>query len=162
MSQPVTIAYLEISPRQTGKTTRLAKMACALVEAGKSVVFVVHNRRFASELSQRYSGLTVISDGQRLPPEIDPNLAVWFYDEFDFLKSTAIREGAYYATTAARLRVPGRDGPDNDMLMQLVKANGNHHERHLWALDMSDFISESRHLMTAECFRRSVLGEFLS
>lgn len=155
------IAYLEISPRQTGKTTRLAKMASALVEKGKSVVFVVHNSRFANELSQRYPGLTVIGDGQRLPGDIHPDLAVWFYDEFDFLTSTVVREGAYYSTTAARIRVLGRDGPDNDMLMRLVEANGNRHERHLWPLDMSECIRESRLMMTDDCFRRSMLGEYL-
>lgn len=161
MSRSVKIAYLEISPRQTGKTTRLAKMACELVDQGEQVVFVMPNHSLVKEWSQRHPVLTVIADGQQLPPDIDPDLAVWFYDEFDWLKSTVIREGAYYATTAARLRVLGRDGPENDLLLQLIQANGQRHDRHLWPFDMSDCIRESRQMMSTDCFRRSMLGEFL-
>lgn len=162
MSQAVKIAYLEISPRQTGKTTRLADMASNLVAQGKQVVFVMSNPGLVKEWSHRHPALTVILDGQEPPAEIDPDRVVWFYDEFDWLKSTVIREGAYYATTAARLRLLGRDRPENDLLMRLVQAYGDRHERYLWSFDMSDCISANRLSMSADCFRRSMLGEFLS
>ena len=162
MSLVVKIAYLEISPRMTGKTTRLAGMASDLVAQGKQVVFVMTNRELVKEWSQRYPSLTVILDGQEPPAEIDPDLAVWFYDEFDWLKSTVVREGAYYATTAASLRVLGRDRPENDLLMRLVQAYGDRHERCLWSFEVSDFVSANRTSMSADCFRRSMLGEFLS
>ncbi|ANY90446.1 hypothetical protein [Pseudomonas putida] len=154
------IAYLEISPRQTGKTTRLAKMACELVAQGKQVVFVVHSPRAAKEWGQRHPELLVIADGQPLPRWIDPDQAVWFYDEFDWLKSVVVREGAYYATTAARLRVAGEPPAEGDVLMQLLEANGQQHVRHFWPFDVDDFVSENRRFMSAECFRLCMLGEF--
>ena len=40
MSQPVKIAYLEISPRMTGKTARLCKFANDLSAAGQTVIYV--------------------------------------------------------------------------------------------------------------------------
>ena len=153
------IAYLEISPRLTGKTTRLAKMACDLAAQGKQVVFVMHNSMLAKEWGQRHPELLVVADGQALPAGIDPDQMVWIYDEFDWLKSAVVREGAYYATTAASLRAAGEPAGD-DLLLQLLEVNGQRHERHLWAFDASDFIRESRYHMSAECFRRSVLGEF--
>lgn len=154
------IAYLEISPRQTGKTTRLAKMACELVAQGKQVVFVVHSPRAAKEWGQRHPELLVIADDQPLPRGIDPSQVVWFYDEFDWLKSVVVREGAYYATTAARLREAGKPPVEGDVLMQLLEANGQQHVRHFWPFDVTDCVNESRQGMSAECFRRSMLGEF--
>lgn len=154
------IAYLEISPRQTGKTTRLAKMACELVAQGKQVVFVVNSPRAAKEWGQRHPELLVIADGQPLPRGIDPDQAVWFYDEFDWLKSVVVREGGYYATTAARLRVAGELPAKDDVLMQLLKANGQQHVRHLLPPYLREFIRDHRDYMSGDDFRMSMLGEF--
>lgn len=84
--------------------------------------------------------------------------AVWFYDEFDWLKSTVIREGGYYATTAARLRALDDSRSESDLLLQLVQANGHRHERYLWSFSMG----QHRQAMPADHFRMSMLGEFLS
>lgn len=163
MSLSVKIAYLEISPRQTGKTTRLCKLANDLSAIGQPVIYVCLPQ-LASGLCIDMPNVTVLADGQPVPETVDQATAIWFYDEFDWLKSTVVRPGAYYATTAARLRDLCNHEPD-DVLMRLVEANGNRVERHLWPLwpvDILDFVQEHRATMSDEQFRLSMLGEFLS
>lgn len=160
MSQPVKIAYLEISPRMTGKTTRLCKLANDLSASGQSVIYVCLPQ-FAPALRVDMPNVTVLADGQPVPATVALARAIWFYDEFDWLKSTVVRPGGYYATTAARLRDLDNFAPD-DVLMQLVKANGNRVERRLWRVEYRDFVSDHRATMEPDSFRMSMLGEFLS
>ena len=124
------IAYLEISPRQSGKTARLLKKAVSLSQQGHTVVYVSPGLEQERQSALRRMGVIVRNDGEPLPEHLDEDRAVWFYDEFDWLKSTTVRMGGYYATTAKRLRNPAVDTPDNDVLMALLKANGYSHERH--------------------------------
>lgn len=156
------IAYLEISPRQTGKTTRLVKFACQLQGEGKTVIFVTP---MASDeyLHQQLPGVIVLADGQSPPQDIDLTDAVWIYDEFDWLASTELRDGAYYATTAQRVRRLGVDTPDNDLLMQLIEVNDLHFQRHFWffGLQADNWFSGSREIYTPEQYRLMILGEFL-
>ena len=159
MSQPVKIAYLEVSPRQTGKTMRLCKMANQLSSEGETVIYVCVPA-LAPELVVRMPGVTVVPDGQQVPETVDQTEAIWIYDEFDWLKSTVVRPGGYYATTAARLR--NLDAPYDDLLMRLVKANGCRVERHLWPFAYREFVQAHRLSMSDEEFRTSMLGEFLS
>lgn len=161
MSQAVRIAYLEISPRMTGKTTRLCNMAIAAAEHGKPVVFVCAPQ-LVQWLPVQMPGVTVIADGEPLPGHLHAERCTWFYDEFDRLKSVKFRPGGYYSTTAARLRVVGEDLPEKDFLMRLVRDYGNRHERHLWLFDYREFVGTHRQTMSEEAFRLSMLGEFLS
>ncbi|MDP9525348.1 hypothetical protein [Pseudomonas protegens] len=158
MTKPVKIAYLEISPRQTGKTQRLVSLANELSAQAVPVVFVCFPG-LVQELQTAMPNVTVLADGEPLPPGIDKQQAVWFYDEFDWLKSTVIREGGYYATTAARLREAGAL-IQGDMLMDLLKANGMRHERHLLHSYLWEFVRDHRAIMSPEQFRLSMLGEF--
>ncbi|CAI8755408.1 Zonular occludens toxin [Pseudomonas sp. IT-P44] len=160
MSQPVKIAYLEISPRMTGKTTRLCKLANDLAASGQSVIYVCLPQ-LAPRLCLDMPNVNVVADGQPVPETVDQESAIWVYDEFDWLKSTVVRSGGYYATTVARLRDLDNYAPD-DVLMQLVEANGNRVERHLWQIDYRDFVSAHRATMAPDSFRMSMLGEFLS
>ena len=137
MSQPVKIAYLEISPRQTGKSTRLCKRANDLCAAGRVVIYVCP-RGMAPGLRLVMPNVTVLNDGQNVPETVDQTNAVWFYDEFDWLKSTVVRPGGYYATTAAHLRDLDAPKPE-DVLMELLKANGYRVERHLWPTSLKQF-----------------------
>lgn len=161
MSTLTKIAYLEISPRMTGKTTRLCNMAIAAATNGKPVVFVCAPQ-LVLWLPVQMPGVTVIADGEPLPSHMHAERCTWFYDEFDQLKSVKFRPGGYYSTTAARLRVMGEDLPENDFLMRLVRDYGNRHERHLWLFDYRDFVSSHRKTMSEDAFRLSMLGEFLS
>ncbi|WP_458379210.1 hypothetical protein [Pseudomonas chlororaphis] len=156
------IAYLEISPRQTGKTTRLVKFACQLADEGKTVIFVTPMAK-CEHLRQQLPGVIVLADGQRPPEHIDLTDAIWIYDEFDWLTSTELRDGAYYSTTAKRVRELGVDTPDNDLLMQLLEANGLHFQRHFWffSLQFDNWFSEARKAYTPEEYRLMILGEFL-
>ena len=161
MSTSTRIAYLEISPRMTGKTTRLCNMAIDAAKHGKPVVFVCAPQ-LVLWLPVQMPGVTVIADGEPLPSHLHAEHCTWFYDEFDQLKSVKFRPDGYYSTTAARLRVVGEDLPENDFLMRLVRAYGYRHERHLWFFDFRDFVSTHRQTMSEEAFRLSMLGEFLS
>ena len=160
MSQPVKIAYLEISPRQTGKTMRLSKVANNLSAAGQTVIYVCPVG-LAPGLRVEMPTVTVLADGQPVPETVDQTNAIWMYDEFDWLKSTVVRQGGYYATTAAHLRDLEAPEPD-DMLMKLVKANGYRVEKHLWPFQYREFVREHRECMSEKAFRLSMLGEFLS
>ncbi|QLG95757.1 hypothetical protein HZF02_29275 [Pseudomonas yamanorum] len=155
------IAYLEISPRMTGKTTRLCNLAKAAAINGKPVVFVCAPQ-LVHWLPVQMPGVTVVADGSPLPSHMHADRCTWFYDEFDRLKSVKLRAGGYYSTTAARLRILGEDLPENDILMRLIQAHGNRHERHLWTFDYRDFVGPHRQTMSPEDFRLNMLGEFLS
>lgn len=155
------IAYLEISPRQTGKTTRLIRFANELKDQGRTVIFV---SPMAKHVRRLMPGVIVLSDGERLPCTIDLLNAVWFYDEFDWLKSTKIRAGAYYATTAKKVRQLGVDTPENDLLLRLIELNDLHFQRHFWffGLKPDSWLTECRATYSPEEFRVFMLGEFLS
>ncbi|NMZ50171.1 hypothetical protein [Pseudomonas poae] len=156
------IAYLEISPRQTGKTARLVSFANQLKSEGRTVIFVTPLAKslpFPTQMPE----IIVLSDGESPPCGTDLSDAVWIYDEFDWLKSTQIRDGAYYATTAKRVRELGVDSPENDLLLKLIELNGDRFERHFWFFGLSpdSWFTESRAAYTAEQFRAQILGEFL-
>ena len=155
------IAYLDISPRQTGKTTRLCALARALIEQGRRVVYVCPEG-MATDIAAALPGAVVLHDGQALPQDVDADSAVWFYDEFDWLTSAKLRAGAYYATTPKRLRDLSRDTTENDLLLQLLHANGNRHERHYWPMmGIGTALDLYRLSFAPEQFRTYALAEFL-
>ncbi|CAI8979942.1 Zonular occludens toxin [Pseudomonas sp. IT-P100] len=154
------IAYLEISPRLTGKTQRLVSLANDLSTQAAPVVFVCIPG-LVQRLQAAMPNVIVLADSQPLPPGVNAQKAVWFYDEFDWLKSTVIREGGYYATTAARLREAGSP-IEGDILMGLLEANGQRHERHFMPAYQQEFVRDHRAMMSPRDFRLSMLGEFLA
>lgn len=154
----IKITYLDISPRQTGKTTRLIELARKLLEAGSLVRFVCLPG-MKDDIARQLPGALVMEDGEPLPKDHDPAAGVWFYDEFDWLKSTQVREGGYYATTARFVRKLGEADVENDVLLQLIQAAGGRFERFYWSFDMGESLVEARKLYTAEEFRHLYLGE---
>lgn len=154
------IAYLEISPRQTGKTARMIGFANQLKSEGKTVIFVTP---VAESVRSQLPGVIVLTDEEALLDEIDLSEAVWFYDEFEWLKSTEIRAGAYYATTPKFVRELGVDTPDNDLLLRLIEVNGAQFQRHFWffGLKPDSWFTHCRAIYTPEEFRLFMLGEFL-
>ena len=155
-----TIACLDISPRQTGKTTRLIKRARKLLTMGAAVRFVC-SKGMKAEVRRQLPGAIVLADGEPLPSDQAPRRGVWFYDEFDWLESVELRQDAYYATTARFIRKLGEHTPENDLLLRLIQANGNWYQRHTWPFDMADTLKEARQLHSPEDFRLLYLGEFL-
>lgn len=154
----IRIAYLDISPRQTGKTERLVQHAKSCLSAGRNVRFVTSDG-LVEDMQGRLPGAQVLPDREDLHDGI--NDGVWFYDEFDWLKSTKMRPGAYYATTPKFQRVLGVHTAENDLLLRLVQANEGHFRRYSWAIYMDDTIKEARLQHTPEEFRHLYLGEFL-
>nr|WP_127882322.1 hypothetical protein [Pseudomonas carnis] len=155
------IAYLEISPRQTGKTARMMGFANQLKSEGKTVIFVTPA---AESVRSQMPGVVVLTDNDAPPDEVGLSEAVWFYDEFDWLKSAKIRARAYYATTAKKVRKLGVDSPENDLLLRLIELNNLHFQRHFWffGLKPDSWLAECRATYTPEEFRAFILGEFLS
>lgn len=156
------IAYLEISPRQTGKTARLIGFANQLKSEGRTVIFVTPLAK-STPFPPQMPGVIVLSDGEAPPSDTDLLDAVWIYDEFDWLESTQVRDGAYYATTAKRVRELGIDSPENDLLLKLIELNGDRFERHFWffGLRPDSWFTEARANYSPEVFRALILGEFL-
>lgn len=154
------IAYLEISGRQTGKTTRLVKIANDLTAQGETVIFVTPQ---TEDLHGRLPGVVVLSDRQAPPDDVDQEQAIWIYDEFDWLKSAKVRNGGYYATTASRVRDLRIDTPETDLLLQLIELNGGSYQRHLLTPGVIDeaHYEEARAVYTDEQYRQLILGEFL-
>lgn len=156
----ITITSLDISPRQTGKTTRLINRASKLLKMGVAIRFVCLEGMKA-EIQQQLPGAIVMADGEPLPRGHDPKRGVWFYDEFDWLKSVELRRDAYYSTTPRFMRKLGVHTAENDLLLRLVEANGNWYERHTWPFDMAATLGEARQCHSPEEFRLLYLGEFL-
>lgn len=135
--------YLEISPRQSGKTTRLINAALSYVHDSKSSVAIVILRcgRIADNYRKQYSQTLRESEAKRLHfvstiPEMGkiingPHMAgkrvVRFWDEFDSLPEDQllISKIDYYATTPHHLR-DAQDvldhfiGIKRDKLLELV------------------------------------------
>lgn len=153
------IRGLEISPRQTGKTTRMVTKARELLDNGITVRFVCP-KGMKAEFKRQLPGATVLADGESLPHGEDSELGVWFYDEFEWLKSAVLRPNAYYATSPRFMRTLGQPLGD-DLLLQLLQANGGCFERIYWTFDMTECIREARLTYTPEEFRCLYLGEFL-
>lgn len=122
------VGYLEVSARQTGKTSRLVQAATeAHFLHGKTVIIVSPCANVIKELAP-FAAIVVKTEEaaleaiQRRRGRIDDY--AWFYDEFDFLKgNVSVRPDAYYTTTAAYLRrvyAMTEEEIKEDVLLQLV------------------------------------------
>lgn len=154
------IAYLDISPRQTGKSTRLIKRANECAATGRPVVFVTFEG-LVDQFQQQMPDVFVLRQEQPLPANVEPDEVVWFYDEFDWYEGVEVKAGGYYATTPRFLRKLGDPANEDDLLLQLVKAAQGHFERFYWPFDIQSAIDEARQTHTPEQFRHLYLGEFL-
>lgn len=134
--------YLEISPRQSGKTTRMIKYAIRLIRKGHSVLFVSISQRYIRHLSdQLVRQLSIKSD---TPVITFTTYASYkkgnfkstaydfvLFDEFDFanVNKDFIVKNGYYSTTPRFIRstkyikdymVKRLGGKKFDLLMELV------------------------------------------
>ncbi|MCL8304567.1 hypothetical protein [Pseudomonas putida] len=152
------IAYLDISPRQTGKTARMVKLAQEHLERGQKVCFVTL-KGLVPGIQTALPHALVLEDGAPFPASLDADAFTWFYDEFDFLKHVQVRQGGFYATTPRFIRKLGEESSENDMLLQLIHAAGGRFERFYWTFDMDDGIREARVICSPDEFRRLYLCE---
>lgn len=131
--------HLEISGRQSGKSTRLIKAAAEhAISQGISIIVVGEGMRdyTKAKLEQEggarkrnpaiimsYSKLD--SEETRLLENLCPYLPEprWFFDEFDWYESVPVVSGAYYATTARYLRKHDAS-EQGDTLLTLVNLLG--------------------------------------
>ncbi|WP_431482113.1 hypothetical protein [Pseudomonas gorinensis] len=152
------IAYLDISPRMTGKTARLVKLAQAQLDLGRKVCFVTI-RGVVPEIQKVLPHALVVEDGKPFPAGLNADAYTWFYDEFDWLKNVKVRPGGYYATTARFLRKLGDCSSKDDTLLQLIQAAGGRFERFYWPSDAEVDVKEWRAFYAPDDFRRLCLGE---
>lgn len=149
---------LEISPRMTGKTTRLIAKAKEHLAKG-DLVRVVCCSGHQDYFSKQIPGALVRSHRQRFPANLDPEEGVWFYDEFEWLPNAQHRANAYYYSSPRFTRKLGCEA-GSDLLLQLLYANEGRFERHYWCADMSECLAEARLSHAPDEFRRLFLGEF--
>ncbi len=112
-------------------------------------------------MQRRLPNARILVDGEKVSSDEEAQDAVWFYDEFDWLGSVDIRQGAYYATTPKFLRVAGLHTAESDVLLRLIEAHGGNHRRYTWPIDMSGTLTEARTHYSPEDFRLLFLGEYL-
>lgn len=137
MSLPATkVRYLEISPRQTGKTYRMIQDAThrRYVE-DKHIIIVSRMPKSVWKEQDMIPFAKVIASTESDALEqiyklgLKPEQCAWYYDEFDFLKGhITIREDGYYATTARfvrKLNMMSEEERDGDVLLRLVAVQRN-------------------------------------
>ena len=147
--------YLEISPRRTGKSTRLIKAVQEWIATEKNVALMFpHNHSWARELgksigerprdsvefvygSQNFYNLMEGCDRTK-------NFKV-FVDEFDFIQWFPVDREGYYATTPKQYRskkdiVDFMLGEKTDPMLDLIQMNDGKYEQYSpmsWMKDMS-------------------------
>lgn len=118
----INIAYLEISDRMSGKTSRLHRMACALAVSGRPVKFVSCMHGSLSPLD----GITLLAPNSpevRDVRHVGSDTATWFFDEFDWYRlPVPVVQGAYYSSTLN----PNEERHSSSVL-KLIQANGGHY-----------------------------------
>uniref|UniRef100_A0AAU6W371 Uncharacterized protein n=1 Tax=Pseudomonas phage Cygsa01 TaxID=3138529 RepID=A0AAU6W371_9VIRU len=113
MSNFAKARYLEISPRQTGKTHRLIQDATHQRYENDKIIAIVscmHRRfwedlaPFAKAIGQSEEEVSNLLSRVGIDPRSDK--VAWYYDDFDFLHTMPrhIKHGAYYVTTPKTLR----------------------------------------------------------
>jgi len=125
------VRYLEISPRQTGKTERLVQDATYQhVVNNKKIVLVGMRMSWARDLMPFVYAAGESEDEvlRQIGGRAKPEELMWYYDEFDHMRSRfSIRENGYYCTTAKYVRTFSKEHPEailTDQLLQLVDGNG--------------------------------------
>lgn len=135
MSQKAKARYIEVSPRQTGKSHRLIQDATHQ-RYGHDKIIVIVSPLDAYYWKQDAPFVKVVAKTEAQAERelaklgIDPESEkiAWYYDEFDFIKGLEqIRDGGYYTTTPKTLRDYANATPgqlEEDFLLRLVVQNG--------------------------------------
>lgn len=119
------VGGLEISGRQTGKTTRLVKRAKANFLTMPVTIVISDSWNIKSFRAQFrvYSEIKVISESE-MPRDLadyEFDKGIWCFDEFDWFKRhVPVIKQAHYCTTARHLRDITAN-PTGDPLLELIK-----------------------------------------
>jgi hypothetical protein len=137
--------YLEVSPRRTGKTTRLVRAIKQYIkEDAQTALVFTHSHSWANELGK------LIGERKRGQVEFMYNKKNFddyligcdrtvtqriFVDEFDFLDWYPIEINGYYVTTPKRQRsvadmMSFMLGETEDKMLQLIAFNNGHYEQY--------------------------------
>lgn len=134
--------YLEISPRRTGKTTRLIEAMKSALKCGYAVYFMSPNYRMFKDMMQRFgmntSYVTYIVDGAEFTEKTrgtDIRGQRLFFDEFEFIDNERLvfSESGYYVSSLKRTRtitdvIRHRMEERFDPFIQLMDMNGGRYE----------------------------------
>lgn len=154
--------YLEVSGRQTGKTTRLVAAVWKTVSEGKySPIVVCANSYMAGAMSRKVPACClVITHNEIDKPYVREVLKPrYFYDDFDFLDASpirVIRSTDYYCSTLSRLR-RRRGGDKYDLFFKVWRA-ANRRVHNFKQSDPAVLAKAERKMKDAD-YRREMLGE---
>lgn len=135
--------YVEISPRQTGKTTRLIQAAIGHAKISSSFhsCVVARNHDQYNRIQDRLTAFDgFVEVGMRVHMKrkmesvgYDGRVARWFIDEFDFFDDHALEiiPMGYYSTTLSRPRTLQEWHEPADFLTRLVHANGGQYDTYI-------------------------------
>lgn len=131
--------YLEISGRQTGKTTRLIRaMKNHIDHGGNCIVFCMNYKMFTliCELLRESKYINHVYYYKKVDPVYEIKNVKNFFDEFDFIDDLKtlkyFDERGYYCTSPCKVRDFGDfqkpEKLNNDLLLQLIAYSGFNYE----------------------------------
>lgn len=146
--------YIEISPRRTGKTTRLIEDVVVKASNGAQCIIITLNysmrdiiRDMIDEVKE-YKWMVepkIYTDsfmcGVDWQKVFSPDSYVYF-DEFDFMKmEISVLKNGYYCTTASKKRTYNDikefyDGKRHDNLLNLLKCNNGQHTSYMSSIEV--------------------------
>lgn len=174
--------YLEISPRQCGKTSRLIKDITSKYSIYESCNVVVYcmNDMAADLLKRKFDKVgfhyveirpLVSNKRRRLDVEITPDIETVYFDEFDFMdieelwKLFYIIESygidSYWCTTPRRIRTMEElfsVGETDDILKVLLHKNNLKYYKHG---ELNPKLLHCRHALTKKQYKTEILGNFI-
>lgn len=123
------LGHLEISGRQTGKTTRLAKWA-SVAGITWPVTIVIGENWDTGDFRRQFKipggRVRIITENNLPQDEREYDDGIWCFDEFDwFARPVPVIKNGYYCTTPRFLREPAAK-PDEDPLLQLIRLHGGY------------------------------------
>lgn len=133
--------YLEISARQSGKTTRMIEQVKKEMQEGNHCVIVVPHMSWGDNIEKLLGGTTrysictmgsLVRRVQQLAEARNELPLRAFYDEFDQWEGVPVDETGYYCTTPYKGRSPlhmdkYRKGEVKDSMLELIDLNGGVH-----------------------------------
>lgn len=153
--------YLEISGRQTGKTTRLVNAMIDHLSCGGSCILYTHSRKMFQVICEiiyhEYGDVSKVK--YYLDKGIEMERVRNYFDEFDFndkLQSLgAFDAKGYYCTTVTKLRdIKDLQNPKGDLLLELIKhSNFNFESRKNPNMLSFSGIDEKRKIESGQIFK---------
>ena len=167
--------YLEVSGRQSGKTTRLVNHAIKYAEKGEHVVIVcmneIHKKNLISVLSEistkeiKFCRINIATYHDYVLDQMMYDRHKIYFDEFDSMNDEIpIIKNGYYVTTPLKLRTQ-KDIHNfyyknyKDILLKLWVTNDYYCEKHTMDIERMKYLSYNEQYSN-DLYYRQCLGNF--